>query len=234
MTSRFRGRRLRRREICLSADLTTAAATTPAPSRWGLFGHLAFTVIWTASLVSNVGSAMFDTASGWLITRLDADPITVSLVQVAVSLPLFLFTLPSGALADIIDSRRLLIAVEVAILAVSVVFAGLVSLNLATPPLLLATTFLLGVGGALTSPAWGATIPMLVPKQDLDSATAEWRCLQHRARRRAGARRVGDRGVGNSHSLLGLRVEQCWDHRGANLVAQSAKRRAELARRASR
>jgi MFS family permease len=157
----------------LSADLTTAAApTTPAPSRWGPFSHLAFTVIWTASLVSNVGTAMFDTASGWLITSLDANPITVSLVQVAVSLPLFLFTLPSGALADVIDSRRLLIAVEVAILAVSVVFAGLVSLKLATPSLLLATTFLLGVGGALTSPAWGATIPMLVPKQDLDSATA--------------------------------------------------------------
>ena len=157
----------------MSADLTTAAAPIePAPSRWGPFRHLAFTVIWTASLVSNVGTAMFDTASGWLITSLDANPITVSLVQVAVSLPLFLFTLPSGALADVIDSRRLLISVEVAILAVSVVFAGLVSLNLATPLLLLATTFLLGVGGALTSPAWGATIPMLVPKQDLDSATA--------------------------------------------------------------
>jgi len=162
-----------RREFRLSAGLTTAAAPTePAPSRWGPFGHLAFTVIWTASLVSNVGTAMFDTASGWLITSLDANPITVSLVQVAVSLPLFLFTLPSGALADVIDSRRLLIAVEVAILAVSVVFAGLVSLKLATPALLLATTFLLGMGGALTSPAWGATIPMLVPKQDLDSATA--------------------------------------------------------------
>ena len=157
----------------MSAGLTTAAAPTePAPSRWGPFSHLAFTVIWTASLVSNVGTAMFDTASGWLITSLDANPITVSLVQVAVSLPLFLFTLPSGALADVIDSRRLLIAVEVAILAVSVAFAGLVSLKLATPSLLLATTFLLGVGGALTSPAWGATIPMLVPKRDLDSATA--------------------------------------------------------------
>src|SRR5580693_8165340 len=155
-----------RREIRLGSDLTTAAAPTEAaPSRWGPFGHLAFTVIWTATLVSNVGIAMFDIASGWLITSLDANPITVSLVQVAVSLPLFLFTLPSGALADVIDSRRLLIAVEVAILAVSVVFAGLVSLNLATPSLLLATTFLLGVGGALTSPAWGATIPMLVPKQ---------------------------------------------------------------------
>ncbi len=115
---------------------------------------------------------MFDTASGWLITSLDANPMTVSLVQVAVSFPLFLFTLPAGALADVIDSRRLLIVVELAIRAVSVIFAGLVSLDLATPVLLLATTFLLGVGGALTSPAWGATTPLLVPKEDLDSATA--------------------------------------------------------------
>jgi len=133
---------------------------------------MAFTVIWSASLLSNVGTAMFDTASGWMITSLDANPITVSLVQVAVSLPLFMFTLPSGALADIVDQRRLLIVVEAAILAISLVFAGVVSLDLATPTLLLATTFLLGICAALTSPAWGATVPLLVSKQDLDSATA--------------------------------------------------------------
>ena len=157
----------------MSADLNPSAAVAgPVPSRWGAFGSVAFTVIWIASVLSNVGTAMFDTASGWLITSLDANPMIVSLVQVAVSLPLFLFTLPAGALADVIDSRRLLIAVELAILAVSVIFAGLVSLGLATPALLLATTFLLGVGGALTSPAWGATIPLLVPREDLDSATA--------------------------------------------------------------
>src|SRR5271166_1698270 len=160
-------------EINLSADPTSPVAPAqPATSRWGAFASAAFTVIWTASVLSNVGTAMFDTASGWLITSLDANPMTVSLVQVAVSFPLFLFTLPAGALADVIDSRRLLIAVELAILAVSVIFAGLVSLDLATPALLLATTFLLGVGGALTSPAWGATTPLLVPKEDLDSATA--------------------------------------------------------------
>src|SRR5271170_2871214 len=157
-------------ETCLTAD--TNAPTQPAPSRWGAFGYLAFTVIWTASVVSNVGTAMFDTASGWLITNLSADPITVSLVQVAISLPLFLFTLPAGALADVIDSRRLLIIVEVAIFAVSLMFAGLVAFDLATPAVLLATTFLLGVGGALTSPAWATTTPLLVPKQHLDSATA--------------------------------------------------------------
>ena len=157
----------------MSANLSSSAtATQPTPSRWGAFGYAAFTVIWIASVMSNVGTAMFDTASGWLITSLDANPMTVSLVQVAVSFPLFLFTLPAGALADVIDSRRLLIAVELTILAVSVIFASVVSLDLATPALLLATTFLLGVGGALTSPAWGATTPLLVPKADLDSATA--------------------------------------------------------------
>jgi MFS family permease len=160
-------------ESRLSANLSSPVAPTqPAPSRWGAFGYAAFTVIWTASVVSNVGTAMFDTASGWLITSLSADPVAVSLVQAAVSLPLFLFTLPAGALADIIDSRRLLIVVEVAILAVSAIFAVVVSLDLATPKILLATTFLLGVGGALTSPAWGSTIPLLVSKQDLESATA--------------------------------------------------------------
>jgi len=157
----------------MSADLNSSAAPTqPASSRWGAFGYLAFTVIWTASVVSNVGTAMFDTASGWLITSLNANPIAVSLVQVAVSLPLFMFTLPAGALADVLDSRRLLVVVEVAILTVSAIFAGLVSLGFATPQLLLATTFLLGLGAALTSPAWGSTIPLLVSKQDLDSATA--------------------------------------------------------------
>src|SRR5271157_2589695 len=107
-----------REETSLSANLSSSAAPTQ-PSRWGAFGYVAFTVIWTASVASNVGTAIFDTASGWLITSLDADPMTVSLVQVAVSLPLFLFTLPAGALADVIDSRRLLIVVELAILAVS-------------------------------------------------------------------------------------------------------------------
>ena len=148
------------------------AHTIKPSSRLGPFSRVAFTVLWTASLVSNVGTAMFDTASGWLVTGLDPSPLTVSLVQVAVSLPLFLFTLPAGALADVLDSRRLLIAVEGATLAVSVVFAGLVSFGLATSAMLLATTFLLGVSGALTAPAWSAVIPLLASKEDLQSAIA--------------------------------------------------------------
>jgi MFS family permease len=157
----------------MSAELAPASPSTePAPSRWGAYGHAAFAVIWTASIVSNVGTAMFDTASGWLMTSLSASPLAVSLVQVAVSLPLFLFTLPAGALADVIDSRLLLIVVEFAIIVVSAVLAVLVSFGLASPAALLVSTFLLGVGGALSAPAWQSITPQLVPRQDLDSAVA--------------------------------------------------------------
>src|SRR5262249_49153526 len=99
-------------------------------------------------------------------------PLTVSLVQVAASLPMFLFALPAGALADIVDRRRLLIVVEIATAAAAAVFAGLVSLNAVTPALLVAFTFLLGIGAACSAPAWQAVVPQLVPKEDLGPAIA--------------------------------------------------------------
>ena len=152
----------------MNPDLNPSVNPTElGPSRWGAFGYAAFTVIWAASTVSNVGTAMFDTASGWLMTSLSASPLDVSLVQVAVSLPLFLFTLPAGALADVIDSRRLLIVVELAIIVISAALAALVSLGLASPAALLISTFLLGVGGALSAPAWQSITPLLVPREEL-------------------------------------------------------------------
>ena len=157
----------------MSADVTSSVAESdPGPTPWGAFGHPAFTIIWTASVISNVGIAMFDTASGWFMTSLSADPRIVSLVQVATSLPLFLFTLPAGALTDIIDPRRLLFMVGIGVALISTVFAGLVSLHLATPNTLLLTTFLLGVGGALSAPAWVSISPILVPRRDLAQAIA--------------------------------------------------------------
>ncbi|HLH48183.1 MAG TPA: MFS transporter, partial [Roseiarcus sp.] len=149
-----------------------AAPASPAPDRWGAFAHAAFTAIWAASVVANLGTAVFDTASGWMIASLNASPLAVSLVQVAVSLPLFLFTLPAGALADVVNARRLLLVVETGVILVSAIFAGLISLRLTSVGALLTTTFLLGAAGAVTSPAWAAIVPLLVPRQDLGSATA--------------------------------------------------------------
>jgi predicted MFS family arabinose efflux permease len=147
-------------------------ASVSRESRWGVFGNLAFTVILVASAVSNVGVAMFDTASSWLMTSLNPDPVMVSAVQAVATLPMFLLALPAGALADIVDPRRLLIGAQAAVAIVSVVFAGLAAVKLVSVNILLLTTFVLCSWGALAAPAWLLTAPMLVSRQDLDSAVA--------------------------------------------------------------
>ncbi len=149
-----------------------SAATAASGSPWSPFRHTAFTVLWSATVVSNVGSWMYSAASGWLMTSLDPDPFIVSLVQVATSLPMVLFALPAGALADIVDRRRFLIVVEILITAVSAAFALLVWLGAATPLVLLVFTFLTGAGSALEMPAWYAIVPALVPKRDLQPSVA--------------------------------------------------------------
>jgi MFS family permease len=140
--------------------------------RWGVFSNLAFTVVLIASSASNVGFAMFDTSSNWLMTSLNPDPMMVSAVQVATTLPMFLLTLPAGALTDIIDARRMLIGAQFAVTAVSIVFATVVTMHWATPAVLLTTIFILGGSGALAAPAWLVITPKLVSKHELDSAIA--------------------------------------------------------------
>ena len=88
-------------------------STERRASPWTAFRHTTFAVVWIATVVSNVGTWMYNAASGWLMTSLDSNPLTVSLVQVATSLPMFLFALPAGALADIVDKRRFLIISEI-------------------------------------------------------------------------------------------------------------------------
>jgi MFS family permease len=151
------------------------AATVPsAPARtiWSPFRHKAFAVIWSATVVSNVGSWMYSAASAWLMTSLDSDPLIVSLVQVAATLPMFLLALPAGALADIVDKRRFLIAGETFNTTACAALAAFVWLGHITPLTLLLFTFVIQAGSAATAPAWQAVVPKLVPREDLSSAVA--------------------------------------------------------------
>src|SRR3954452_23857759 len=107
-----------------STQPVASAQQTASP--WSPFRHATFTVLWTATVVANIGTWMYNAASGWLMTSLNPDPFIVSMVQVATSLPMFLFALPAGALADIVDRRKFLIVAETAITAVSAVFAAIV------------------------------------------------------------------------------------------------------------
>ena len=101
----------------MSANPTAAAAPAePVIFPWSPFRHAPFTVLWTATVVSSIGGWMYSAASGWLMTSLNPDPFVVSMVQVATTLPLFLFALPAGALADVIEPFRLGLAGQDAVI----------------------------------------------------------------------------------------------------------------------
>jgi MFS family permease len=152
---------------------TVAPRNPPAPaSPWGALHHRTFRWLWIATVVSNVGGWLYNAASGWLMTSLDGDPFVVSLVQVADSLPLFLFALPAGALADLTDKRRFILVLEVLTTVLCAVFAILVALNRATPAVLLLFIFLVGTLAAVETPAWQSITPLLVPQTSLSSAIA--------------------------------------------------------------
>jgi MFS family permease len=156
----------------VSASSEPLPKTAPVSSPWSPFRHATFSVLWTATVIANIGSWMYSAASGWLMTSLSPEPLIVSMVQVATTLPMFLFALPAGALADIVDKRKFLIAVEIAVTIISAIFAAIVWLGLTTPLNLLVFTFLIGAGSALTAPAWQSVVPQLVPKYDLQPAIA--------------------------------------------------------------
>lgn len=141
-------------------------------SAWAVFESRPYTRVWVATMLGLTGIAMSDAASAWLMTSLNADPRAVSLVQVAAFLPMFMFTLPAGALVDIVEPRRFLLVLETIITAIIAAFALVVTLGLATPGLLLGLTFLLSAAWSVAAPAWAALTPLLVPRRDLEAASA--------------------------------------------------------------
>jgi MFS family permease len=76
-------------------------------SAWRPFQRPLFRALWIATVVANTGTWIYNAAAGWLMTSFNSDPLIVSLVQVATSLPMFLLAMLAGALADIVDKRRL-------------------------------------------------------------------------------------------------------------------------------
>jgi predicted MFS family arabinose efflux permease/quinol monooxygenase YgiN len=115
---------------------------------------------------------MHEVGAGWLMTSLASSPSMVALVAAANSLPVMLLALPAGAIADIVDRRRLLMAVQVYFVLVIGSLALLTALGLTTPWLLLGLTFAVAVGTAITMPAWSAIVPELVPAAELPAAIA--------------------------------------------------------------
>lgn len=148
------------------------AAETSVESPWAPLRQRVFRTLWLAVLGSQLGTWMQTVGAQWLLIDEPNAPTLVSLVQTASMLPVLLLALPGGALADIFDRRRMLIAVQVFQLIVAAAMTGLAIAGDLTPAMLLTLTFALGCGTALTLPTYQAVVPELVPRAQLPSASA--------------------------------------------------------------
>jgi len=129
-----------------------------------------FRALWISDVVSSIGTWMHDSAAAWLMTLLAPSPLMVSLVQAATTLPLFLLALPGGALADILDRRRILLATQVWLFLMAALLGVLTVTGVVQPWMLLVITLAIGAGSAVDIPAWQAMIPEVVPRDELPAS----------------------------------------------------------------
>jgi len=140
------------------------------PPEWAPLQIAAFRAIWFASLAASIGTWFQNVGGVWLMTSFTTSPLLIALMQTTTTLPVFLVGLPAGALADIVNRRRLLLATQGLILVAAAALSFLTFARLMNPPLLLGFTFVLGLGAILANPAWQAINAELVPPDELPAA----------------------------------------------------------------
>src|SRR5579871_4508291 len=129
---------------------------------WAPLSEPLFRSLWIAAVISFTGTWMQNVGAGWLMTQLSTSPLMVGLVQAAAAIPVFLVVLPAGALADMVDRRRLLLFTQSWMVVAAVALGVLTLLDAVSPWMLLAFTFLMGVGAVMNDPAWQAITPDVV------------------------------------------------------------------------
>jgi predicted MFS family arabinose efflux permease len=155
-------------KVPLSESLPVRRIESPwTPLRQPLFRSL-----WIAAVISYTGTWMQNVGAGWLMTTLTTSPLKVALVQAAATLPVFLVILPAGALADMMDRRRLLLITQAWMVVASALLGLLTLLHVVTPWVLLTFTFILGLGAVTNDPAWQAITPEIVSSDQLAPAIA--------------------------------------------------------------
>ncbi|PEQ12202.1 arabinose ABC transporter permease [Novosphingobium sp. PC22D] len=147
------------------SDLTHHGAFSP-------FRYPVFRAIWIANLFSNLGATIQAVAAAWLMTELTTSHQLVALVQASATVPIMLFGVFAGAIADNFDRRLVMLAAQWGMLLVSAVLAALTYAGWISPAMLLCFTLAVGIGTALNSPAWQASVRQQVDPRQLPQAIA--------------------------------------------------------------
>jgi len=141
-----------------------------APSALAPLRGPVFRMLWLAWFAANLTMAMNDVAAAWLMTSLSDSALLVALVQAASTLPMLLFGIPSGALADIADRRRVFAGTQLWVTLIAIALWALASSETLSPASLLVLTFANGIGLAMRWPVFAAIVPDIVPASELSAA----------------------------------------------------------------
>lgn len=151
------------------AEPPAASSAAPA-SAWAPLRHRVFRSLWLGALGSNIALWVQNAVGSWDMTSLASAPIYVALLQTMSGAPVLLVGLPAAAFADLFDRRRLLVGFAAWMAAVSLALAVLSLTGALGPAALLALTFALGLGAALSAPLWQSVLPSQVAAGELASA----------------------------------------------------------------
>ena len=136
------------------------------------FRHGIFRAVWSASLVSNFGGLIQGVGAAWMMTTIATSSYQVALVQASTTLPIMLFALVAGAIADSFNRRKVMLVAQSFMLVVSALLTLFTWFGWMTPWTLLAFTFLIDSGTALNSPSWQASVGDIVPRAKVPAAVA--------------------------------------------------------------
>ncbi|TWU23344.1 enterobactin exporter EntS [Novipirellula galeiformis] len=151
-------------------DRTVSASTST--SAWAPLQIPLYRTFWFASLAANLGTWIHEVGAGWLMASLDPSPQMVAAVRTVMAAPIIFLAIPVGVLGDRIDRRRMLILTQFVLCACTATLALLTFSGIITANLLLVFTFIIGLGMVVHVPIWQASIPELVPKNQLARAIA--------------------------------------------------------------
>jgi predicted MFS family arabinose efflux permease len=136
------------------------------------FQYRDFRLMWIGACTSSIGTWMQIVAQGWLIYRLSHSAFLLALDQFLGGIPIFLFSLIGGVIADRVERRRILLASQYLQMASAAVLTILVTTGLVHVWHILCLSFVSGFAQAFGGPAYQALIPTLVEKDDMPNAIA--------------------------------------------------------------
>lgn len=136
------------------------------------FQYRDFRILWLGACTSSIGTWMQEIAQNWLVLEITKSPFLLGVDAFLGDIPIFLFSLVGGVLADRIDRRFILIGSQVVQMISAITLSILIATNRIQVWHILVSSFVVGTAQAFGGPAYSALVPSLVEKEDVPNAIA--------------------------------------------------------------